>query len=87
MGLYELAVLVRKEADLESVKELLNGAEAKVEKENNWGKRDLAYPIGKDTSAFYYFLDVTIDPSKIKELKTKMNFDERVLRYLLLKKN
>ncbi|MFW5704131.1 MAG: 30S ribosomal protein S6 [Patescibacteria group bacterium] len=84
MSTYELAVLVRKEADLENVKKLLSSANATIEKEDAWGKRELAYPIKKETQAYYYFLDVTVDGGAIEELKQKMNFDEKVLRYLLL---
>ena len=87
MELYELAVLVRKESDLSAAKDLLEAAGAKIEKETTWGKKDLAYPISKETAAFYYFLDISLDSSKIKDLKNKMNFDEKILRYLLLKKD
>lgn len=83
---YELAVLVRSEADFSVVKDLLNQYEVSVEKETPWGKRPLAYPINKESEAYYYILDLKMDGSRIEELKKKMNFDEKVLRYLLLKR-
>ncbi len=87
MSTYELAVLVRNEADMDAVKKLLSSLDGKIVKETAWGQRDLAYPIEKETTAHYYFLDVEIERTKIAEFKQKMNFDEKVLRYLLLKRD
>ena len=85
MNTYELTVLVRNEADVNTVKKLLEQNEATVSKEEKWGKRDLAFPIEKETSAFYFTYNVSIDGDKIEDFKKKMNFDDKVLRYLLLK--
>lgn len=85
MNTYELTVLVRNEADVNTVKQLLESFEASVKKEEKWGKRDLAYPIGKDTSAFYFTYTLEIDGTRIEDFKQKMNFEEKVMRYLMLK--
>jgi small subunit ribosomal protein S6 len=87
MNNYELTVLVRNEADMDPVRKLLEGYEAKVTDETKWGKRDLAYPIEKETSAYYFTLQLGIAPNHIAEFKQKMNFDEKVLRYLMLKRS
>lgn len=85
MNTYELTVLVRNEADVNTVKQLLESFEVSVKKEEKWGKRDLAYPIGKDTSAFYFTYSLEMDGTRIEDFKQKMNFEDKVMRYLMLK--
>lgn len=87
MKSYELTVLVRQEADIETVTKLVEEFKGKVANEHKWGKRDLAYAIKKETAAFYFTYQLELDPSQISEFKKKMNYDEKVLRYLLLSRN
>jgi len=84
MNSYELTVIVRDEKDVDAVKAIIKEFEGKVEKEQKWGKRDLAYPIKKETSAFYFTYQVELVPKTIDEIKRKMNYDEKIIRYLLL---
>ncbi len=84
MNAYELTVIVRTEKDADAVKAIIKEFDAKVEKEQKWGKRDLAYPIKKETSAFYFTYQIGADPKTISDMKKKMNYDEKIIRYLLL---
>ena len=51
-----------------------NGGE--VVYEENWGLKQLAYPIQHKTSGFYYLIQFKAEPSFIETL------DERIIRYL-----
>ncbi len=83
--MYELTFLLNDESELEPMQKLVAAANGKVVKETKWGSRKLTYPIKKQTSAFYYTWDLEIDANQVSELKKKLNFNEKLLRYLLLK--
>jgi small subunit ribosomal protein S6 len=54
-----------------------------VEKVDFWGKRKFAYAINNDTEGFYTVIQFQLDPSSIKELKTKLNLETGLVRYLI----
>ena len=86
-AIYELAVLYRNDSE-EGVekagvklKKLLLEAGAKILKEEVWGKRQLAYPVRKETHAFYVFYDLEMDCSQPAKLESVFNITEEILRY------
>ena len=85
MTKYELTLLLPEEAEVKNIKELITILKGKIEKEDTWGKRNLAYPIKKAASAFYFHWLIDIDHGNVNELKKKLNFNEKLIRYLLLK--
>lgn len=87
MTKYELTFLLPEEAEAKNINELIRFLKGKVEKEEKWGKKALAYPIKKNLSAYYFHLLINIDQNNINELKKKLNFNEKLIRYLLLKIN
>lgn len=82
---YELTLLLEKEADLKNIKEIITLLQGKIEKEESWGEKLLAYKIGKHRKAFYFHLIISIERKNLKELKQKLNFETKIIRYLLLK--
>ncbi len=57
-----------------------NGGE--VVYEEDWGLRNLAYPIQKKTTGFYYLVEFKAEPSFINVLETQYRRDERIIRFL-----
>ena len=57
-----------------------NGGE--VVYEEDWGLKQLAYPIQHKTSGFYYLIQFKAEPSFIETLETQYFRDERIIRYL-----
>ena len=57
-----------------------NGGE--VVYEEDWGLRQLAYPIQHKTSGFYYLIEFKADPQFVATLETQYHRDERIIRYL-----
>ena len=57
-----------------------NGGE--VVYEEDWGLKQLAYPIQHKTSGFYYLIEFKADPQFVDTLETQYHRDERILRYL-----
>lgn len=84
---YELTFLLNEEKELTNLKTLIESFDAKVVKEDKWGKRTLVYPIKKIRSAAYYNWTIEIERSKIQELRKKLNYNEQLIRFLLLVKN
>ena len=57
-----------------------NGGE--IVYEENWGLRQLAYPIEHKTSGFYYLIEFKAEPQFVMALETQYHRDERIIRYL-----
>jgi small subunit ribosomal protein S6 len=55
---------------------------AEVVKMENWGKRRLAYDMRKQREGTYAVLEVSAEPSTIKEFERQLRLNENVLRFL-----
>ena len=58
-------------------------AGAKLLKEENWGRRRLAYPIEKSTEGIYHLFVFDSDGASLGELDRRMKNSDRVLRHLI----
>ena len=87
---YELTVLIHPdlEADLETplakVRDIITAAGGKVIKEDNWGKKKLAYKITKEDFAVYVYMDVELPADAPLKISNTLNITDEVLRYLLV---
>ncbi len=57
-----------------------NGGE--IVYEEDWGLRQLAYPIQHKTSGFYYLIEFKAEPEFVSTLETQYHRDERIIRFL-----
>lgn len=69
---------------LERFHGLVSGGDAEIRVVDHWGGRRLAYPIQKQTSAYYVVTQFFGDPANLPELERIMKLDEDVLRYLIV---
>lgn len=83
---YELTFLTKEESELKNIKDLIEFFKGKVTREEKWGEKTLAYSIKKNHTALFYNFQLEIDKKNIAELKKKLNFNDKILRYLLLVK-
>ncbi len=51
-----------------------------------WGRRKLAYKIGNTLRGYYVVTDFAGTPDTVKELERNYRIDDRVIRYLTVKK-
>lgn len=72
----------RKEV-IEKLHSLLTNEGTKVTNVNEWGLRDLAYPIKKETKGYYVVIKVECEPNATKEFDRKTKINNNVLRYLI----
>jgi small subunit ribosomal protein S6 len=90
---YELTVLIHPdlEADLEAplnkVRDLVKNSGGEIVKEDNWGKKKLAYKIEKQEFAVYVYMDVKLPADAPLKISNTLNITEEVLRYLLVTVN
>lgn len=90
---YELTVLFHPdlEIDLEKpvkkVEDIIADNGGKVVKQDNWGKRRLAYPIKKQDFAVYVLFEVAISPASASKVQGLLNITDEVVRYLMVEKD
>jgi small subunit ribosomal protein S6 len=56
-----------------------------VENVDIWGRRRLAYEINKKSEGIYAVVDLTAEPTVVKELDRQLNLNESVLRTKVLR--
>lgn len=91
---YEVVLVIDSDRDEAGVREIVervstiiktNGAE--VEREDQWGRRQLAYPINKKEFATYVVLIVAGEGSLVGELNRQLRIMDGVIRYLVVEKD
>jgi len=60
---------------------------AKIEKEENWGRKKLAYLINKKVEATYHYYLFASDVDLLKNLEPKLKLEEKIMRYLIIKQS
>jgi small subunit ribosomal protein S6 len=63
----------------------LKNSEAEIVQEEAWGLKQLAYPIQKKTSGFYFTVEFKASTDLIAKLELNLKRDENVLRFLTVK--
>ena len=90
---YELTVLIHPdlEADLETpltkVRDIIKNAGGNIIREDNWGKKKLAYPINREEFAVYVYMDVALPADAPLKISNIFNITDEVIRYLLVTVN
>lgn len=70
---------------LEKVSRWLTEGGGSIVKVEKWGKRKLAYPIKHLFEGNYVFTQFKLDPSKVKELTSRLKLSSEIIRYLVVK--
>ena len=67
---------------VEKFKSVLTDNGGKIENEENWGLRKLAYPIENKNTGFYTLIEFEGEPTIVDKLETAFRRDEKVIRFL-----
>lgn len=70
---------------VEKVKSLIVEKGGEVTLAEKWGRRRLAYPIGRQREGYYTFLQFNAEPSFVAELNQFFRVSEEVIRQLICK--
>ena len=94
MANYELMLIVNpsiSEADrntsLENVKNALINAGAKIEKEDIWWDKKLAYKINSSDRGFYVLFTLEMNGKSIVEITKLMNLDLNIWRHMFVRQD
>ena len=88
---YEIVFLVHPDqseqvpAMLERYKGLITQSGGQVHRVEDWGRRQLAFPINKVHKAHYVLMNVETDQKSLGELTGAFRFSDAVLRHLVVK--
>ena len=90
---YEIVFLVHPDqseqvpAMIDRYKATVESNGGKVHRLEDWGRRQLAYPINKIHKAHYVLLNVECDEAVRDEIETAFRFNDAVIRSLILKRD
>ena len=88
---YEVVFLVHPDqseqvpAMIERYKGLVEGRSGTVHRLEDWGRRQLAYPIQKLVKAHYVLMNIEADEAAMEELDSAFRFNDAVLRHLSIR--
>ena len=69
------------------VQELVTKNGGRVDGLQEWGKRRLAYKIGKKQEGNYLLVNFQIDTQQTKKLEQSLRLNDQIIRYLLVNKD
>ena len=87
---YEIVFLVHPDQSeqvpmmLERYQTLIKNNGGVIHRLEDWGRRQLAYPINKIHKAHYLLLNIECDDNTLKEITTNFKFNDAILRNLVL---
>ena len=90
---YEVVFLVHPDqseqvpAMIERYKALIEGGNGKIHRLEDWGRRQLAYPIQNLVKAHYVLMNVEAEQPVLDELVSGFRFNDAVLRHLVMRRD
>ena len=88
---YEIVILVHPDqseqvpAMVERYKGMISAGGGTVHRFEDWGRRQLTFPISKVHKAHYVLLNIEVDQKILDELNASFRFSDAVLRHLVVK--
>jgi small subunit ribosomal protein S6 len=89
---YELVYVLLGNLDDEGVRnfndrlnQVITNQDGEITTTEIWGRRTLAYPIGKNFDGIYILERFQMKPSGTEEVDRYLRFNENVIRYLLIR--
>jgi small subunit ribosomal protein S6 len=88
---YEIVFIVHPDqseqvpAMIERYKTLVTSHGGAIHRLEDWGRRQLAYPIQKMHKAHYVLMNIEADGTTLAELENSFKFNDAVLRHLTVK--
>ena len=66
-------------------RQMVSGRNGKIHRLEDWGRRQLAFPLQKIHKAHYVLMNVECDGETLNELDHAFKFNDAVLRHLIVK--
>ena len=71
-------------AMIERYRTSITGKNGRIHRLEDWGRRQLAYPIAKVHKAHYVLMNIEVDNETLDELEHAFKFNDAVLRHLIV---
>lgn len=90
---YEIVLIIHPdqqdqvEGILNRLAESIQAGEGKVHRMENWGRRQLAYPIARVHKAIYVLMNVELPQATFDELNETLKFNDAIIRKLIVAKS
>lgn len=88
---YEIVFIVHPDqseqvpAMIERYRSVIAQRDGKIHRLEDWGRRQLAYPVEKIHKAHYVLMNIECDHETLTELDHSFRFNDAVLRHLIVK--
>jgi small subunit ribosomal protein S6 len=88
---YEIVFIVHPDqseqvpAMIERYRNTVNSRNGRIHRLEDWGRRQMAYPIQKMHKAHYVLMNIECDAETLTELEHSFKFNDAVLRHLIVK--
>ena len=80
---YEIGFLVKEENNADEIIKVINDYKANITNKSQVKKIQLAYPIKKETSAYFGYIHFSISPENIIKLNDSLKINSKILRFLI----
>ena len=90
---YEITLIVHPDQSsqvttmIEKYKELITSGGGIVHRQEDWGRKHLAYPINKIYKAHYLMMNIECDQDTLDKLNYNFRFNDAVIRNLIISKS
>jgi len=87
---YEILFLVHPdqseqvEAMIERYQGIITNNNGNIHRLEDWGRRQLAYPINKIHKAHYVLMNIECETEVIEEISTAFRFNDAVIRHMIM---
>jgi len=71
----------------ERYRSMIEGASGRIHRLEDWGRRQLAYPIHKVHKAHYVLMNIECNLEVLRELESAFKFNDAVLRSLVISRD
>lgn len=70
---------------IERYSSIINCAKGQIHRLEDWGRRQLSYPIKKMHKAHYVLMNIEASKSLINEIETEFRFNDTVIRSMIIR--
>ena len=90
---YEVVFLVHPDQSeqvagmIDRYRNMIESNGGKIHRQEDWGRRQLAYPINKIYKAHYVLMNIECDQNVRDELESAFRFNDAVIRNLIMKRD
>ncbi|MCL4405284.1 MAG: 30S ribosomal protein S6 [Patescibacteria group bacterium] len=81
---YEISFLLKSEVDAAVLVKKLSDLGAEISKEGPIEHINLAYPIKRETSAYFGYMNFNAEPGVVKSINDALELETKILRFLII---